>query len=199
MTECSKHTLNFGGGVMVPSPHAPGSCLNCTHSSLNRLVVNPCALAVPLRSLKLVLRLPTSKPLGGGPRTPSTAIYRKMFSYLRRFLLAIHHHFPHQLQTPVFPKATRGYPKHAHSHRLHLFSSQTTEPHTFPPLPPLPSSYGLLAVHVLFLMLNIKSGPELALGSLLSSLKTPTPRAVHLQATQGSLLEHFRLPFTWTY
>ena len=175
---------------MVPSPHAPGSCLDCTRSSLNQLVVNPCTLAVPLCSLKLVLCLPSSKPLGGGPWTPSTAIYGKMFSYSRCFLSADRHRFPHQLQTPVFPKATRGYPKHTHSHQLRLFPSQTTEPHTFPPLPPLPSSYGLLAIHVLFLMPNIKSGPELALGSLLSSLKTPTPRAVHLQATQGSRLVH---------
>ena len=38
-------------------------------------------------------------------------------------------------------------------------------------------------------MPNIKSGPKLALGSLLSLLKTPTPRAVHSQATQGSRLE----------
>ena len=177
---------------MVPSPHAPGSCLDCTCSSLNRLVVNPCALAGPLRSLKLVLHLPSSKPLGGGPRTPSTAIYGKMFSYSRRFLSADRHRFPHQLQTPVFPKATRGYPKHAHSHQLRLFPSQTTEPHTFPPLPPLPSSYGLLAVHVLFLMPNIKSGPELALGSLLSSLKTPRTMCCALASHTGkSIRPHF--------
>ena len=175
---------------MVPSPHAPGSCLDYTRSSLIQLVVNPCVLVVPLCSLKLVLCLPSSKLLEGGPRTPSTAIYEKMFSYSRCFLLANCHCFLYQLQTPAFPKTTRGYPKHTHSHRLRLFSSQTTEPHTFPPLPPLPSSYGLLAVHVLFLMPNIKSGPELALGSLLSSLKTPTPRAAHSQATQGSRLDH---------
>ena len=77
-----------------------------------------------------------------------------------------------------------GLPKHTHSHRLQLFSSQTMKPHTFPPLP---SSYGLLAVHVLFFIPNFKSGPKLALGSLLSLLKTPKPCAVHLQATQGKL------------
>ena len=38
-------------------------------------------------------------------------------------------------------------------------------------------------------MPNIKGGPELALGSLLSSLKTPAPYAVHSQVTQGSRLD----------
>ena len=146
-------------------------------------------LAVPLHSLKLVLRLPSSKLLEGGPRTPSTAIYEKTFFYLRHCLLADRHPFLHQFQTPVFPKTMRGYPKRTHSHQLHLFSSQTTKPHTFPPLPPLPSSYRLLAVHVLFLMPNIKGGPELTLGSLLSLLKTPVPHAVHSQVTQGSRLD----------
>ena len=40
------------------------------------------------------------------------------------------------------------------------------------PSSPLPSSYGILAVHVLFLMSkSFKSDPELTLGSLLYSLK----------------------------
>ena len=43
-------------------------------------------------------------------------------------------------------------------------------------------------------MPNIKGGPELALGSLLSSLKTPTLYAVHSQVTQGSQLEGYHFP-----
>ena len=67
----------------------------------------------------------------------------------------------------------RAHLKPIHSHWLHL-SSWTTWQNTIASLlsSPLPSSYGLLAIHKLFLMpKNSESDPKLMLGLLLSPLK----------------------------
>ena len=162
------------------SPLAPGLWLDYTLSSQNPLGVNQCMLEEPWLLLKQALHQPSYRLQEGGPRTLSTATYEKMFFSLNPSywlsILATDKPFPYQcsltpLQNPYIP--------------INFVSTLELQDKTqLLPSSLLPSSHGILAIHVLFLMWKyFESDPKLTLGLLLPLTKMLEPCTVHLQAT----------------